>query len=351
MIKKFETLFEDYPDKFIKDFLCNCTVTEKISAFYIHVKIVSDTCIKICKANQKEIRKEDIILNKMWNLPVNDFTHIFFKNEKLMKYTGYVFSFFFFPVNKPFNVTYKNGFRYILSFVKDKFGNSVDIRNFDLSVFGNEIKQGGIILHDDKRNATEINKIASVYDYKDGYSFIMNDLIGKDNNNICAESFEEAEGFILKWKKNDFQILQNEKFSDHMKINRLPLEFVIHDFSQFLKNFQEWIDYTSNADYSTNVSLLFNEYISHFNEKEYSSYNITADDLTAPNFGYYGGTGIEFIPVKKTRELCLANPFFKNIFKILLNGLQKEKVFKLNMVIITEEDIDFWNKCVKLIKK
>lgn len=352
MIKKIEALF-DKSIKNARDFLSTCTVSEKISAFYIHVIVVSGNCIRVCKADYKEIRIEDVILNRMWSYPTDDFLKLFLQHDDLMQYTGYTFSFFYLPVSKPFNVEYRNGIRYILSFVKDKDGKSVDTRKFDLNAYDGRIKKGGIILHDCNRSPAERKKIALMTNYKEGYNFIMNDLIGEHNENISCRERKDCEGFILKSGKSDYQILQNETYPDRTKMNRLPMEFVMHDFSRFLSSFPSWTDFIAGNDYSTNVSLLFNEYVSKYIDRSgYEFYNIKSSDLEAPEFGYYGGTGFEFIPVDRTRKICRQSKLYENIYKILLNGLKRRKKFSSKgMTIMTENDISAWNRCVSLIMK
>ena len=75
-------------------------------------------------------------------------------------------------------------------------------------------------------------------------------------------------------------------------------------------------------------------------------YNIKPSDLESPTFGYYGGTFYELIPVKAVRELCQKEPFWDNVFKILLNGMKKEKKFTPNDLILTKEDVKTWNTLV-----
>ena len=61
MIKPIEKLAEQ-SSKYIKDFMLNCTIEEKIDTHYVCVEIISKNEIKIKKANGKEIDRVDLIL-------------------------------------------------------------------------------------------------------------------------------------------------------------------------------------------------------------------------------------------------------------------------------------------------
>ena len=68
-----------------KGFLENCFIYEKISSFYFHVKIKNRNTLVFYKANNKEIEFNDLLLNKMWNTPIQDFTKMFLSDKEFVE--------------------------------------------------------------------------------------------------------------------------------------------------------------------------------------------------------------------------------------------------------------------------
>ena len=116
MIKSIEKLAEQ-SSKYIKDFMLNCTIEEKIDTHYVSVEIISKNEIKIKKANGKEIDRVDLILNSMWNKLFLDWNYLMLSNKEWFeKHVGYGFKMFYFPCEKPINTLYDKDLRYIFDY-------------------------------------------------------------------------------------------------------------------------------------------------------------------------------------------------------------------------------------------
>ena len=99
--------FMKKPMAYKKKFLYNCTIQEKVSAFYFHVRVLSETRVKVYKSDYKEIKVEDVVLNKMWKAPTEEIPEILLKNPEIAsQMIGWTLSFFYFPVEKPLVVEY-----------------------------------------------------------------------------------------------------------------------------------------------------------------------------------------------------------------------------------------------------
>ena len=70
------SLLKDKSVSFIKEFINNCTVEEKIDAHYVIVEITSKQTITVKKANGKVVDRVDMILNNMWSQLVTDWNFI-----------------------------------------------------------------------------------------------------------------------------------------------------------------------------------------------------------------------------------------------------------------------------------
>lgn len=351
--------FIERPVSFQKNFLQNCTVYEKISAYYIHVKVTSKTTIKFYKSNNKEIDIVDIILNKMWQTPINDFTKMFLSSESFMeKSVGLTYSFFFFPVSKPINIEYDlenegGEYRYILDNIRMENGQIINIgyiKDFIEIDTEHLIREKGICLGN--LNITLTTKdLKTLIKEKDDSK--LQDWIEKwiDSTHICAKGgLENCEGFVLKYKDEVYQL----SFTSSTEIqdsNKLALEIFTHNFIEFVSQIN-FADCLSTNNYVSNVSNIFLKYCywvqNNPDKNLFTYYHIKESDLRAPTFGWYPGTYFELIPNKTVRELCQNNPLYDNIFKILLNGLQKEKRNNRNALIMTMEDVEVWNSLVKV---
>lgn len=348
------------PTQYKTKFLTNCIIEEKVSAFYFHVKILSKTVIKIYKSDYKEISQEDLIMNKMWKDPYIEIPQILFNNpEVLDQMIGWTLSFFYFPVEKPLLVEYdlSEGWKYMLAFAVDERKKPIDISDIDMSLISTLFRSKPYILKDNKRTEEEKHAIKDAVKTNDVGVLIdlIEDLIDKSdkNSNMLANSLQEAEGLVLRWKGDIYQVVYNAP-NEKVKDNRLSFEFFIHMFCQWLKS----TDYTECLSHSyiksvCNLFYCFKKGWLDDNGKDLllSYYNINPEDLEAPTFGYYSGTYFELIPHKLVREWCMKDKMYDNMFKILLNALKKTRNPSKSSMLVTEEDTKEWNLCVGNIKK
>lgn len=364
MIKDISELFKKNK-KYIKQYFKSCTISEKIAAYYFHVKILSSTQINFYKSNHKEIETTDIILNKMWLDLILDISKAFLSNLEFMKkYIGYTFSFFYLPVSKPFNIQYKDNFKYILSNVEDskKQDNSLILNDFAAYLHDNilnKISVNSVLLSDSLRSDIQninvsniINQFANnKIDLKTTLNQILKLIISENH----IHSIEYPEGFILR---NNGEIYQIKNLLQKNEIinqdNRLTLEFFTHVFSDYLEKY----DYVKNlnSNYIKSVCNLFLDFkqtywIDFDLPSKFKYYNVNAVDLESPNSGYYPGTCFDLIPNKKVREICSKSSLDDNMFKILLNGLRKHKKQSFDSLLMNQKNIDNWNECVDIIHK
>ena len=343
-----------------KGFLENCFIYEKISSFYFHVKIKNRNTLVFYKANNKEIEFNDLLLNKMWNTPIQDFTKMFLSDKEFVeKCVGFTFSFFYFPVSNPLGIEYAENpekglpFRYILDHITlpNKITRAVGyINEFNRMDTKGLIRPFGICLKDDTRTEQEKKELINGIKSKNIKQFLDSIFSIIDTDKLCARSIDSAEGFILKSDSDVYQIINPVGEKPEVRNGRLALEIFVHSFVSFINNPDDFADCFVSNNYTTNVChllLKYKKWIEKDNNIQLLKfYNIKPSDLESPTFGYYGGTFYELIPVKAVRELCQKEPFWDNVFKILLNGLKKEKKFTPNDLILTKEDVKTWNALV-----
>lgn len=345
MIKTFDQLFE-MPESYRTEFLENCIFSEKIAAFYFHVKILSDNLVKFYKSDHQEIKNEDIILNRMWQFPVQDFTRIFLSHpEFTKKHIGYTFSFFFFPVPEPFFIEYRDDFRYVIANIQDKYKKQVNPDNIKLHELSNLIRNNSVNITDKKRNFNPKDLTSLESARKTLLEFFHNKDIPES---CCKGNYDKAEGIIMRWKGNNYQIILNSpEQKEKEKTNRLPLEYILKDFSEYLGNAKNnCISLINDNDPVKNICNLFSEYIK---SADFNYYKISAEDLTSPNFGYYSGTGYEFIPSARVRKTCKENMLADNIFKVILNAMRRHHKMNKTYMILNSQNLDIINKFSKII--
>ena len=346
MIKTFEQLFK-MPESYRTEFLENCTFSEKIAAFYFHVKILSDNLIKFYKSDHQEIRNEDIILNRMWQIPIHDFTRIFLTHpEFTKKYIGYTFSFFFFPVPKPFFIEYKDSFRYVIANIQDKHKKQVNPDTVNLHDLSNLIRNNSVNITDKKRNFTA----ESLSTPDSTVKSILNFFHDNDTpESCCKDNYDNAEGIIMRWKGNNYQIILNSPIDKEkmLKVNRLPLEYILKDFARYLKNPENnCTKLLEDNDPIKNICNLFSGYMQ---SADFNYYKISAEDLKSPNFGYYAGTGYDLIPSAQVRKACRENMLADNIFKVILNAMRRQHKMNKTHMILNSKELDIINKFSKIL--
>lgn len=357
MIKHLDSLSK-LSKKKARDFIYNCHVYEKLDMFYFKLKIIAPTTYKFFKSN-KEITVEDLILNRMWKEPVLDFPKFLIPHEEVVKnYVGWSFGFFYLPCEKPLNTSYSEkfnkGIRYILSDVEDPSGNKNNIGTDILHILLENSKIDMLLSSNIDVDMNIVNSIlegSSKSQYSKLSSYFESEVLSKIGK-LYAD--DVPEGFIFKHKDyNNYQLLFKERpnMNQHSK---LGLEIFISRFADWA----EWMDKNDELlplisySYIDTVCSLFKAYYKDENTNNFSQYHygVSSSDLEAPTFGYYAGTGFEYIPDKETRTLCESSELCENIFKILLNGLKKPKN-NTNYQYLSDLSRERWNNLVQKVTK
>lgn len=358
---------KDYQRRFID----GCSMAEKVNAFVFHVRIVSVRSVRIYKSNHSELTSEEIILNDMWKNPIMDMRHILLSvPEFTMKHLGDTFSFLYFPVSNPLGTPYKEGFRYVLSFIRNKEGKPRSVREIRkaqinlsmlseglVSEYGVYMIEGGFPLEDNMDICMAFdNYIRGDISAKDFVSEILmrntrSDMKGWLDDSILATDGLQAEGYIFRYGNDVYQVRMREPDRKEIPDNRISFEFLIHDFCGFLWDDEGWKDALLPLNYVKNVCIIFLRYINkYYNRNAFESYGVKPEDFRSPANGYYGGTCYEYIPNQKVRILCMNDPMMDGIFKVLLNGLRKPRKMKSDGMLILMEDNERWNECVSRIR-
>ena len=378
MIHSLEEILKK-PKSYQRKFLMNCEISEKIAAYYFHVKIASPDRLVFYRSSYQEIRVEDVIMNRMWMDIMRDFNEMLLNGADFFKaHVGWMLSFFYFPTTCPLGIWYDNingddSYSYIIGNVKNAKSEQVHVDEIDLTSLSSKIRKQspvvcpGMMRSENQRKA--INEAIKEGTYRAISRMVAIDLVEIGKIAASGLKYEEirpgmsyeyflknskigqAEGFILRHDGDIYQMsLRAEDVkTDKMNDNRFCLEFLLHNFAQFLSK-SEWQN-SITKDYVKTVCNLFWKYkTEHFDIGSFSYYRIKASDLAAPNFGYYPGTCFELIPDKKVREACQSSEIDDNILKILLNGLKKHHKYNSNSAILSKSDVEQINECVTFIK-
>lgn len=360
MIKNVEELKERHLS-FIADFLENCTVEEKIDAYYVSIEIVSKHHIAFMKANGRVIDRADTILNEMWQTLQNDWTYFRMANEEWFhNHIGYKLYMFFMPVNKPLMTEYDSSVRYVID--------RIESANYEIVLSGDEISKEIEGMQFTDRFGIRVKKNMKRYNFSaDSIENIMNEfkaskkagtefsftailqsIINYNNSEVFAAI--EPEGYIFKHgKKNIYQIINNPEIVREVEQERSQYEYLLIDFNKFIKNI-DIIRFMQSNDYCKIVCDLFNEYIINYEKVEHTiENNINVDSIEPPCVGHRFGMYYNNIPNDLTISLCKENKMYENIFKILLVNLKKckkeEHCILMNKMVIKE-----WNELVKMIE-
>ena len=347
MIKSIEKLKEQSP-KYIKDFMLNCTIEEKIDTHYVCVEIIAKNEIKIKKANGKEIDRVDLILNSMWSKLFLDWNYLLLSNKEWFEnHVGYNIKMFYFPCEKPINTLYNEELRYIFDYVSFKD----DI--FDAQEILSDLKFPDAYKVDYKcfLNKASVSSIRAIYQHHiqkllngdEDFTTVFMRLIG-DDSKIYAK--EKPEGFIFKYNKKIFQI-ENNKIEIESQ-EKSSYEFLLSDFIKFSK-MHNYIDRV-NASYTKTVCNLFNNYIINGEKLNHTiEINVDIKGIESPHIGEKFDIGFEYIPDQVTKELCKESELYKNIFKVLLANLRKGKD-ETHCIFLTKKEVNDWNIMMKSIK-
>ena len=341
MIKNINKL-KSKPVSFIKQFINNCTVEEKIDAHNVTVEITSKFNITVKKSSGKVIDRVDMILNSMWGQLVTDWNYIHLANQDLFeKHIGYNISMFYFPNDKPLSTAYKGNVKYLIDRITfndeeqniSQFVDSIKMKdNFNIA-----IKRK---LHKNIANI-DLNTITGDSKETINYEEMFLNMIDKDG--LLAK--EQPEGYIFKHNKILYQILFNKPYI--VSPGKSQYEYVLCDFINYCRNtnYQEKI--TSN--YVKTVCALFNDYIINWEQKKHNiENNIDIDSIQPPTLGTVFDMGYEYIPDIITIKLC-SNDLYKSIFKILLANLKKGKD-NTRCIYMNKKQVDTWNNIMKNIK-
>lgn len=303
------------------------SIYEKLDTFYFNIKII-DNKLKFYKSNGKEIDLTERILNKMWEEPISFFNKI---PENINNVN---IGIYYFPVEQPLNINYKKLFdksKYYFNVCYDLNDKKKIDLEYDIDKFYNipkfEILYKGLL--------TPLN-------IKDIYLYLNNKIdeqtLSKsiiNENTFSGNTIDNIEGLILKTSKHNYQIKINNPVYIETELQRFYYDMFITDFISYIKNIDLKL-ITNN--YINNVCNIFIDYI---NKTDFlKKYLIESNNLEFPHIGYYAGLNFDLLNNELIKTICLANPVYKNMFTVLLNGLRyKKKPYG----ILTNEHCLIWN--------
>ena len=344
MIKNIEQI-KDKPLSFIRTFINNCTIEEKLDTHYVIVEITSKNSITIKKASNKQIDRIDMILNNMWGELNTDWNYIKLANQEwFANHVGYTFYMFYFPSTKPLQTEYKPGIKYVIDRVV--YNDEV----VDTTAVINSLKMINKFNIKVKCNIDKIDNVSEICKQVNGnnklitdYSSLFLSLI-KDTNKVLA--LNNPEGYIFKNNKNLYQYLYNDPV--HLNMEKTQYEYVLCDFITYCKT-KGYLDKIDKG-YVKTVCSLFNDYIINWESKRHNiEYNINVDSIKPPTHSIKADLGYEYIPDIITLNLCKQNLLYKRIFAVLLANLRKQKDNKSGIYMDVKQ-IDALNSIIKNIK-
>lgn len=319
-LKRIDTI-NSKPVSFIKSFINNCTIEEKIDTHYVIVEITTKNSITIKKSSNKPIDRVDLILNNMWSKITTDWNYIRLANKEWFEsHVGYTFYMFFLPTQKPLLTTYKPNITYIIDRI---------LYNDELMDVSNIINSLKMLDQFHIHIKTALNKIDNVFEIcqsitgENKKTLDFNNIflaLLKNNDNILA--LYKPEGFIYKWNNNVYQYL----YEDPVKISpeKTQYEFLLCDFIQYCKS-KSYIDKIESG-YIKTICSLFNDYIINWESLRHNiENNIDINGITPPTNAENVDIGYEYIPNVVTLNLCKQNVLYKRIFCVLLSNLRKIK--------------------------
>ena len=343
MIKNI-TRIKEKPISFIKEFINNCSIEEKIDTHYITIEITSKQHITFKKANGKIIDRIDMILNNMWGELVTDWNFIRLINQDIFsEHIGYNISMFYFPSTKPLLIEYKSNVKYLIDKITyndepvniNDFINKINLKD----KFNIEIK------HKVNKNLNKdiLNSITNETKKTLNYTNLFENLI---SNEYETYALNKPEGYIFKWNKNLYQLVYTIK--EHIIPEKTQYEYLLCDFVDYCKanNYQDKIQ----NSYVKTVCTLFNDYIINWEEQKHNiEKNIDINSIQAPTYNNSFDIGYEYIPDIITINLCKSSELYKCIFKILLANLKKGKDNK-RCIYMNKSQVEKWNIIIKNIK-
>lgn len=343
MIKDIEMIYQ-HDAKYIKEFVRNCRIEEKIDAHYVTVEILSADKIRLVKGNGFEIDRVDHILNNMWNQLLIDWQYLMLCNQQwFANHVGHSIRMFYLPNSKPIETEYPEGLRYILDVVEH------DGARTPAQTALAELRFPDLYKVDYKRSLSKVDDVEAVADLVDVrkpdeafYDKVFSKLV-KDRGEMFAVG--EPEGVIYKSGTSLYQ--HKTRVREGVVTEKTSYEFLLCHFARFLKA-NSYVEKMSNS-YVKTVCNLFNWFIIDEQKSGYLARNIDAQSLEAPCIGRKYDMGYEYIPDPVTKQLCAGNELYRNIFKILLANLRKKKNPR-NCLFMNRQQADSWNTIVSMIQ-
>lgn len=330
---------------FIKKFLSECTVEEKIDAPYVQVEIRRQTLIY--RKCGRKLTGVDLILNDDYTLLMKEWEMLRHVNSDWFDaHVGYSINMFFLPCATPVVTEYKPDVRYIIDTVA-RWGTEENIAEEMKNL--NMLDEFHVWFKRPLERLSDIDDLTletSARTYRTSDNITGEQLVRQlfDTSNLFAAN--KPEGFIIKTNKYVFQTETPERVLDNKE--RTQYEYLLIDFSSFWESIADIYAFIGNSDYVHSVCTLFNAYVEWQQRKPLKD-NIDAAGIEPPYLGHKPETGFRHIPNMKTVQLCKRSRLMENAFKVLLVNLQKEKKPQ-QCVLMGQRHVDRWNSIVKTLK-
>lgn len=345
MIKTIDELKKKKLD-YVKHFIKDCTIAEKIDAYYVSVEIQSRHNIVFYKSNNRPLDRADMITNAMWNPFVTDWMDAMVNNQDWFdKHIGYRIYMFYLPITKPLHTDYKGGITYIVDRIVD--WTKTPVGNLDGEMEGLKMDDGVniVVKHDipKKKDLSKAYKLLEQWKYDEAFE----EIIDYPNAQIFAKN--KPEGFIFRRRKQLYQKNNNPCEQIDNSTGKSQYEFMLMDFVKFWNTNEIWKNLP--VDYVQMVCYVFNEYITKWEQSVNGgkmASNIDKEGLINPCMGYRHGIDYKLVPNGTTISLCQQNELYKNIFCILLINLKKEKKEQY-AVLMNKKNVEDWNEIVRYI--
>lgn len=338
---------------FIEKFLKECTIEEKIDAYYVSIEIRSKRLI-LRKANGKEITQEDLILNSMYGRLRKDWEFFRIANEQFFaEHVGYRIYMFYLPSKKPILTEYMSGIGYIIDRIT-KPNAEIDAEALEMILPLNYTSKFGIVLkkpfskrEDEDGLYREVAESVKSGDFQD-----VEEIIDFQKSSLFAANVPE--GYIFRTSgKNIYQYICSEDIDEEKRVatsEKAQFEYLLMDFIHYWEQLDGETSLLVSGDYVKTVCSLFNDYIQNSEKFTHKiENNLDENSLEAPCVGQRFDVGYEFIPDITTRVLCHEKALYKNIFRILLVNLSREKKLE-HCILMNKEKVKSWNTIVKTIK-
>ena len=349
MIKDISAL-RDRSTEFLTRFVENCTVEEKIDAYYVSIEIHTHRLV-FRKANNRKITRPDMILNAMYGTLVNDWQYFRMANpEWFTKYHGARIYMFFIPSRCPIMTTYKDDIVYAVDRIVNASGKELSQEEV-YSISGlTHAEKFGIAMKETlpKSDVFVTGDIIHKIRYND-QSWVT-DLLADDAGGYLLAA-GQPEGYIVRMgRKYIYQTTSSPQTERNVSTERAQYEYLLMDFIRFWESLDDIDRFISGSDYVKTVCALFNDYIT--TDERYThkiENNIDEESLEPPCLGTRYEMGLEYVPDKTTREICSEKNLYKNIFKVLLVNLRKQKNVK-HCLLMNQEKTEQWNDIVRTLK-